>query len=193
MAYRTGTNLNDVNAAGVAVGFKDLTSSVSTAGVPAANAPTRRAFGPSGLYEAYDFDVNDYVFLEPFHVNHDILPNGLAYIHVHWSTNGTAVQPVRWELQISRALGHNQANFGAPVTKTITQTPHGTAWRHMIAEVEIADALTLTEPDELIIVVLRRITNGAVDNADQVFGLTVDLHYQSDRDATVNKAPNFYG
>jgi hypothetical protein len=62
----------------------------------------------------------------------------------------------------------------------------------MISEVALADALTLVEPDELILVTLRRVTNGATENTDSVFGLTVDFHYEADRAATPNKAPDFY-
>lgn len=174
------------------VGWYDLISPVSSASVPPAAAPTAAAFGPSGSRLEFAFGVGDYVFVQPFHVNHDVKPGGLAYAHVHWSTNGTNVQPVKWELAIMRALGHNQANFGAPEIKTVTQTPHGTAWRHMIAEVGDVDALTLDEPDELIIVTLKRVTNGGTENTDSVFGLMVDFHYQVDRRATPNKAPNFY-
>lgn len=176
------------------VGWADLTSSVSLAGVPASNAPVLDAFGPSGLREEAKFDLNEYCFLQPFHVNHDIVPvTCQAYLHVHWSTNGTNVQPVKWEMQVSRALGHDQANFGAPVSIYVQAAAAGTAWRHMITEVtDLADVLTLTEPDELVLVTLRRVTNGATDNTDKVFGLTVDLHYQTDRRATPNRAPNFY-
>jgi hypothetical protein len=52
--------------------------------------------------------------------------------------------------------------------------------------------ITIAEPDELILVTLERVTNGGVENADTVFGLTVDFHYQVDRLATPNRAPNFY-
>ena len=45
---------------------------------------------------------------------------------------------------------------------------------------------------EKSLVTLKRVTNGGTDNTDDVFGLMVDLHYQSDRDATRNKVPDFY-
>ena len=173
-------------------GWKDLVAPLTAAGVSVANTPAMTAFGPSGLREEYAFDVGDYVFCQAFHVNHDIKPGGLAYVHVHWSTNGTSTASVKWELQISRALGHQQANFGAPTSVYVTQAGAGSAWRHMVAEVSVGDALTLTEPDELILVTLRRVTNGGTDNTDTVFGLTVDFHYEADRDSTPNKAPNFY-
>lgn len=173
-------------------GWADLVATVSSARVPPASAPVLDNFGPSGNRTEYRFAVNDYIFIKPFHVNHDVRPGGQAYLHVHWSTNGTNVQPVKWQFEIMRAKGHGQEAFAAPTTITVTQTPSGTAWQHMIAEVDDADALTLYEPDELIMVTLKRITNGGTDNTDQVFAVEVDFHYQRDRFFTPQKAPNFY-
>lgn len=173
-------------------GWKDMTSSISSAKVPPASAPTATNFGSAGSLQRQEFAfaVGDYVWLEPFHVNHDIKPNSLAHMHVHWTTNGTSTATVKWELSYQRALGHNQAAFGAPTAITVTQAASGTAYQHMVAE--DTTGITMYEPDELILVSLRRVTNGGTDNADTVFGLTVDFHYQADRSATKNKAPNFY-
>jgi hypothetical protein len=177
-----------------ASGWSDLLAPVSTAGIPANNAPAPANFGTAATPQRRElaFDINDYCFLQPFHINHDVKPGGLAYIHVHWSTNGTNIQPVRWECTVRRALGHNQANFGAPIVILITQAAAGTAWRHMVAECGDADALTLTEPDELVLVTLRRVANGGTENTDTVFGLMVDFHYEADRATTPSRAPNFY-
>ena len=173
-------------------GWKDLISPLEINGVPVENSPAYTAFGPSGLRRELAFEVGDYAFSKPVHVGHDIKPGGKAYIHVHWSTNGTSTNTVRWEFQISRALGHQQAYFGAETSLFVEQAGFGGAWRHMVAEVGDLDALTLVEPDELILVTLRRVTNGGTDNPDGVFGLLVDLHYESDRDTTPLKAPGFY-
>lgn len=177
-------------------GWKDLTSSVSGARVPPANAPTSTNFGPAHTPQRQEFAFGvsgggDYVFLEPFHVNHDIL-NAPAFIHVHWSTNGTNTGNVQWELTILRALGHGQEAFGTPIVKSVEQAASGTAWQHMVAEVGEVDELTLTEPDELLLVTLRRIPASSNECSDTVFGLTVDFHYYSDRDATPQRAPDFY-
>ena len=150
------------------------------------------ALSPSGVREEMAFDVNDYAFVGALHINHDIKINGDAYVHVHWSTDGTNTNTVKWEFEILRALGHQQAAFGAPVTISVEQAPTGTAWTHMIAEIAEGNKLTLTEPDELILITLRRVTNGGTDNTDTVYGLTVDMHYESNRDSTLNKAPDFY-
>lgn len=174
-------------------GWRDNVSSVAAAPGGAA-APALTNYGAAGTLQRqeYAFAVNDYVFLAPFHINHDISSGCKAYLHVHWSTSGTSTNTVKWEFHWQRALGHNQAAFGAPAMVSVTQAASGTAWKHMIAEVAIGDSFTLTEPDELILVTLRRVTNGGVENADSVFGLLVDLHYEADRFATLNKAPNFY-
>lgn len=173
-------------------GWADLVSPMVIEGVPTLNAPDYTAFGPSGLRRELVFAVGDYAYAKPFHVNHDVKPNGKALCHVHWTTNGTNTAAVKWEFQISRALGHQQAYFGAETSYFVTQAGYNGAWRHMVAEVDIAEALTLTEPDELILVTLRRVTNGGTDNTDLIFGLTVDLHYETDRNATPNRSPSFY-
>lgn len=174
-------------------GWKDLVSPLTPVGVPTEFAPSYLPFGPSGLRREMAFEVGDYAFSQPFHTGHDIKPNGKAYIHIHWSSDGTDTQPVRWEFQISRALGHQQAYFSAETSVFVTQAAHNGAWRHMVAEVAEADAITLFEPDELILVTLRRVTNGGTDNTGNVFGLLVDFHYEADRDTTPNKSPGFYG
>ena len=173
-------------------GWKDNIMPLTSAGVPVANSPTMTAFGPSGSREEFAFALNDYCFVSALHINHDIKVGGDAYLHIHWSTNGTNVQSVKWEFEVMRAIGHDQANFAAPTTVTVEQAAAGTAWRHMVTEVAIGDKLTLTEPDELILVTLKRVTNGATNNTDTVFGLAVDIHYQSSTNATLNKSPSFY-
>ena len=173
-------------------GWKDNVMPLSAAGVPLANAPTMTAFGVLGIREELAFAVNDYAFVSAIHINHDIKIGGAAYIHVHWSTDGADANPVKWQFDVMRALGHQQAAFSAPASITIQQNPQGVAWYHMIAEIDIADVLTLTEPDELLLITLKRITNGATENTDAVYGLTVDVHYESDRDSTLNKSPDFY-
>ena len=173
-------------------GWKDLVSPLVVSGVPAEKLPHYAAFGPSGLRRELVFEVGDYAYAKPFHVNHDIKIGGKALVHVHWTTDGDDTSPVKWEFQISRALGHQQAYFGAETSLFVQQAGWAGAWRHMVAEVDISDALTLTEPDELILVTIRRVSNGATENTNNVFGIIVDLHYESDRDTTPQRAPDFY-
>lgn len=185
--------LNDDIAALNATGWKDMLAPLSTAGVPNQNAPVLRDFSVGTvLRREYDFAIGDYLFMQPFHVNHDVKPGGLAFLHMHWTTDGTSTAVVRWEFQILRALGHNQEAFTQEATRFAEQAGSGVAYQHMVTEVAEADAMILTEPDELILVTVRRVTNGGTDNPDAVFGLMCDLHYESDRDTTPQKAPDFY-
>ena len=178
---------------GLPIGWKDLTSAVASAKLPPATSPTWTNFGPTNTpqFQQLVFAVNDYVTMEPFHVNHDIVPvNCQAYIHVHWATDGTDTGNVKWELSITRALGHQQAGFGA-VTKIEIEAAHmGTQWGHNVTET--STPIILTEPDELILVMLRRVAASSDENTDAVYGLTVDFHYSSDRADTPFRSPGFY-
>lgn len=186
------TNIQELDER-TGTGWKDLVGMILPIG--SANPPALTAFGPSGLRTEPAFDIGEYAHVSAFHVNHDVKVGGKAYVHVHWSTDGVDTNSVKWEFQISRALGHDQAFFGGAVSYFVEQQPNQVAsgaWRHYIAEVGDIDVLTLTEPDELLLVTIRRVTNGATDNTDTVFGVMVDFHYEADKSATLNKSPDFY-
>lgn len=171
--------------------FDNLTS-INSGKVPASAAPTWTAFGPSGVCSAWAFSVNDHIQLNGFHINHDVKRGSKFYPHVHWVTDGTNTASVKWELSYTLAKGHNQEAFPADATVTVEGTPPGTAWQHMISEVTDANAIDMPEVDTIIIMDLKRVTNGGTDNTDTVFGMFVDLHYQMERTGTINKAPDFY-
>lgn len=182
-------------------GWKDLTCSISASPGGAAT-PVLTNFQSAGTLQRkeYAFAVNDYVWLTPFHVNHDIKADGTskAYLHVHWATSGTSVATVKWEFHVQRALrtaspAVSAMVFGPPEVYAVEAAPSGTAWQHLVTEVSDIQALTLTSPDELILVSLRRVTNGGTDNVNTVFGLMVDMHYEAERDASPNKAAPFWG
>ena len=190
--FESDTNIKELDER-TDEGWYDLTSGFHIEG--SSNAPTYKPFAPSGLRKEKAFDVGAYAYAEPFHINHDMKVGGKANIHIHWSTSGVDTNSVKWEFQISRALGHDQEYFGAETSFFVEQQPNQVAsgaWRHYVAEVADIDALTLIEPDELILVTVRRVTNGGVDNTDDVFGLSCDFHYERDKLATINKSPNFY-
>lgn len=176
----------------IQTGWNDMISGMSTTDTPAAYSPVGRAFGPDGLIKELEFAVDDYVYVESYHTVNDVDPGAQAYIHIHWSTNGVNQNPVVWEVTFTQAKGHNQQNFGTSTTIQITGVPDGGAWRHYTTSANITDAITLNEPDELVLVTLKRATNGATDNGDQVFGLKVAMHYQTTRSNTPTKAPPYY-
>lgn len=173
-------------------GWRDLSSPLLNAGAPTENAPSMTNF-TIGAYtrREFAFSVGNYLYAQPFHINHDMKVGGNAFLHVHWTTNGTNTNPVRWRFDLVRAKGHNQQAFTVVAGIEVTQAASGIAYQHMIAEA--TTPLIITEPDELILVTLTRIANGATENTDTVFGLMVDIHYETNRHSTPNKSPNFYG
>lgn len=170
-------------------GWKDLRSSVFSGDIPPASAPTLTAFGPSGNLKRYAFSIGDYVELD-FHVDHDYWPGSLAMVHVHWTTDGTQTNSVKWQLEYTLAKSHNQGNYPIDTVLTLEEAAHGTAWRGMTTE--DATGISILEPDTLIHMKLSRITNGGTNNTDAVFGLFVDFHYQTSQFATPYRSPNFF-
>ncbi len=184
--------INKVGMHGMDGAWFDNLSSMNSGKVPASNAPTWTAFGPSAICYAWAFGINDHIQLDGFHINHDIKRGSKIYPHVHWTTDGTDTNTVKWELSLTYAKGHNQEAFPADVQVTVEQAGSGTAWQHMVTEVIDNDAILAPEPDTLIVMDVKRVTNGGTENTDAVFGLFVDLHYQMERTGTLNKSPDFY-
>ena len=172
-------------------GWRDMLTSLGSGKVPAQDAPTWAAFGPSGGLFAYKFAVTEYIFSAGMHVQHDVLVGGKTYFHVHFASSGTNTGMVTWEIEYSIAAGHNQAAFPAPSTVTGTQAASSTAWQHQIAEVSDNDAFTTPEVDALILAKVKRVS-ASPECTDDVFGLFLDCHYQVDRMSTPSKSPDFY-
>jgi len=170
-------------------GWRDLRMAV-TGAATGGGAPAQTLFGPSPVIKQTSFGIGDSVYLA-CHVDHDILEGSTVYPHVHWSTSGTQVASVKWQLSYTFAAGHNTANFPAPTVITVEQAAHGTAWRHMITE--HPTGFVVPDIDSILLFELKRITNGATNNTNTVFGLFVDLHYQTGQYATKNRTPNFFG
>lgn len=172
-------------------GWEDLTAPLTTVKVAGANQPTWTAFlGAGGLFQ-WAFTKGDEIFIV-LHSPHKMDPNTKFYPHVHWTTDGVDTGVVAWDIEYSIAQGHDQEGFQPATTFTISEAASGSAWQHMITEASEGQAITIVEPDTLIIVRLER-NNTATDTcSDVVFGLEFDLHYQVDRIATLNKAPDFY-
>ena len=170
-----------------------------------ATAPSFTAFR-GGAIDQYAFSANDEIQFE-FHIPHDYKPGTDLYLHVHWSHNGTAISGnMVWTYYATYAKGHNQANFPAEVTGTITYATTNIAttpqYRHRIDEIQLsASAPTASqvdtddlEIDGLLLVNVTATTIPTITGGtpNEPFLLKVDLHYQADAIGTLNKAPNFY-
>ena len=189
----SGDNFLTEPAGTGASGWNDITAEVIVRGAQSA-APTWDEMGSTGMW-GYNFGIDKSAFAN-FHIRHDYMPGGDIFIHVHWTTSGTDTNTVKWEFEYTAAKGHNQStngNFFPTTSTTVEQAASGTAWRHMVTEMSTSIPLTNIEVDSIIMLKLTRVSNGGTDNSDDIFGITVDLHYQTDRISTINRAPNFYG
>lgn len=145
------------------------------------------AFDPTTLKE----------FFANVHVKHDYALGTSIFPHVHWSTgNSTEVAVVRWGFEWTYAQGHGQAAYGDTTTVYVDTTTNGVAYTHYVSEVSLADAIDVgtLEPDGIILFrVFRDAANANDTFTSNVWAWTFDAHYQKNRFATLNKAPNFYG
>lgn len=130
-----------------------------------------------------------------FHIDHDYALGTALYPHIHWSTQSNQVGTVRWGFEICKAKGHQQEAFGTCSTVYIEQITTGTSYMHYVAEVSDLDALSPVgvEPDTILMCRVFRDATHPNDTLDaEVFGITLDMHYQVNRISTPNKRPNFY-
>lgn len=172
-------------------GWRDMLGQI----VPRANvatSPTWTQMGASPFW-AYRFQLNDEVWMT-FHLQHDYKPASDIFIHVHWTSDGTNTATTKWQFDWCYAKGYDQGNFdiNAGNSTTVEQAGVGTAWRHMIAEISTPISSSGFEVDGLLLVHIKRITNGGTNNTDNIFVQTIDCHYETESFATVSKNYPFY-
>lgn len=159
-----------------------------------AGTPTFTSYG-SGCLWGYKFALGDYGHAN-FHTGHDVKPGGDFYVHIHYFTNGTSTNTVKFEIVYTVAKGHQQGTdsvFGTTgTTTTVESTPSGTAYTHHIIEMPSPCTGPDLEPDMVISCKVTRVTNGGTNNTDDVVVAYIDIHCQADRVTTPNRAPDFY-
>lgn len=87
---------------GDATVWHDVQFSVSTARVPAANAPSWANMTTN--LSAYTFAINDYIDLESNEITHGFKPGGNITIHIHLVTNGVDIADKTVKYQIAYAM-----------------------------------------------------------------------------------------
>lgn len=141
----------------------------------------------------YSFGNGDSVHVE-FHTNHDLKPDSECFPHVHFAcADALSVgETIEWEVIYNLTKGHSQGEsvLNARTTLTLTYTATGSeiAGEHIV--LESATGVALAEPDMVMLAEYKK-TGGTYTGT--VYGIMGDLHYQTDRDSTINKVPNFYG
>lgn len=172
--------------------WRDITTQITVRGTGPTDPPWSQI--GSGPFWAYKFGVNDQCWMA-FHIPHDIVPAADIHFHTHWIPDGVATEVVKWQFTYAYAKGFNQGAMDMAAGEVVTaeQAGPGVAYTHMVTETAAVNIPGLTEPDGIVYVNVQRVTNGGSDNADDIFLLTSDIHYQSTNLGTYDKAPNFYG
>jgi hypothetical protein len=196
MLQGIGHELRDVESSATLLdaefGWSDNIQAFSASKGNGTTEPVWRDMG-NGMY-SYHFTAADELFVI-HHVNHDYKQGTNAYPHIHFLVDQVmnAGEQVTWKICYVIAKGHQQGqSLTAPTTEfNMTYTATGTevAGEHIILECSDLQAFDLIEPDTLIIVCATLVSENVTG---RIFGLLHDLHYQTDRHSTLNKAPNFY-
>lgn len=174
------------------IGWRDNVQAFSAAIGTGTTEPNWENIG-NGLY-CYRFTNAEELFVS-FHIDHDVLVGGKTYPHIHWmpTVNMTVGQTLTWELTLAVAKGHHQGERLTATTTTLNlvYTADGTelAGEHMILECTDLQSFITPEVDSAIMMKCKYLTG---TYTSPVYGVMADLHYQVDRNATPNKAPNFY-
>jgi hypothetical protein len=170
-------------------GWKDNVGQIIVRATGAGN-PTWTQIAASSFW-AYKVAIND-AFWGFFHINHDFLVGSSIFPHVHYLTDGTNVNTVKWQYEITQAAGYSTEAYNLTgTTKTSETGATGIAYTHYISETTGYTGVGLVT-DAVVMVKYTRIANGGTDNTDGVFVTMIDLHYQSDRISTKNRNSPFY-
>lgn len=142
----------------------------------------------TGDFYANKFDIGDEMWFE-LHPGHDLAATTIHF-HAHWFADGTDANAVKWQFDYVYSAGYGRGEFAftSPTTDYATTTPGGSTaqYRHFISETP-AQTLANLETDAVILVHLKRITNGATDNTDKIFLVFCDAHYKSNGAVTANR------
>jgi hypothetical protein len=186
-------------------GWSDLVQQVIVqTGAP--NAPTIQNFRNGLYFYAFAPATNNEVYV-CFHLNHDYAPTGgdtgyegMVYPHVHWATNTTSTGVVRWGVEWTAARRDDSTGttvFGATNTLYIEHTVGpGEQYQHQVNESATGSGIPhggILETDALILCrYFRDATHPNDTFPDDVFLLTVDLHYPAFQSQSPLRVPPFF-
>jgi len=187
-------NFNDL-ATRTNAGWRDLVMGFEARGGPNSAVLTNYR---NGIYLYAFAAARTQEVFSTAHIDHDYKVGTALYPHIHFTTSTLSSGVVRWGFEYTwaqrrdGAVGHY--TFG-PTTMVYTEyTVTGESYVHHVSEVSTGGAIDGTNIDVDTVILFRIFRDGDHANdtyPDQVFGFTADLHYQSDKHATPNKAAPF--
>ena len=173
--------------------WADLTAPINPDSGVGVSTPSWEAF--RGDFSAMLFLANKSQSVQvAFHINHDYALGTEIFPHVHWTNKVPGeTGTVRWGVDLLVAQGHQQDNFNGVIdTIYIEQAGVGGTLDHMVAESSVGFYDPRLEPDTLVYCRIFRDSGHPNDTAGNVYGLTIDMHYQLDDVGTPSRSPDFY-
>lgn len=183
------------------LGWKDLIGDVSPKS-QGAGRPSLDTFRNDIRWFSYATnDDGDIVF----HMPHDYAPGTDIFLHVHWSHNGTAISgSMDVRFHVTYAKGFGQETYPSDIEPHLVVTgldlTNSPQYHTRVDELQLSQSgggalmldTDMLEADGLILVhydldVIPAITS----SVPRPFIFAIDIHYQTDRRATVSKAPDF--
>ena len=148
-----------------------------------------------GIHELYEFSgtVNERL-TNIYHIPHDFVEGTDLFFHVHHlPTSASPSGTVTWRFHFQYSQGYQFGQFSnTDLTQDVTidlGAVSAVQYDHIINEgAAINDATvgSVIRTDGIFIVTIERLATADSNTANQIF-LELDLHYKSDKSATVNR------
>jgi hypothetical protein len=160
-----------------------------------ATIPVVAQVGATGIWLP-QWAIGDIDFYR-FHIPHGIDPTAGCYLHMHYFTEGTQTNFVKWQFRYAYAHGYGRGRFNLASLTTVSIEQQvelfgGGSETHMIAEIASPILAGSAEIDGMLLVEVSRIAAAGAATTNPVFGLGADIHAKADRLTTLNKNYPFY-
>jgi hypothetical protein len=175
-------------------GYKDMHGQISNRPTGLSAPGFTNIFGNMWGYEFTGNQLKE-TWLE-YHPDHDFKDGSAFYPHVHIIPKTTGLGTVTFGFEYTIAKGYDQGidSFFNTTTNTVYATYDITTnsqYKHIIIETTLPITDPLFEIDSICLI--RVFRNGSADTyAGSVYLLRCDLHYESNKESTINKNFPFY-
>ena len=164
---------------GDATVFNDIQFSLSTARVPAANAPSWDTF--SGNLKKFTFAINDFIDLEAKEIPHSYKSGSDYEWHIHIFTNGLDGTDRTIKYQIEYAITDTDAVISVlTVSQQFTIPANTTDLTHLKLSIPGNDGTGIVMEDDITVQFKRIATDTGVNPTSDPFVSMVGIHYEVD-------------
>lgn len=175
-------------------GWKDTVLNFSNDGIKSIDSPV------------FTFLVNDLGFYQfasnrdqyvdgTLHIDHDIKPNTSIIPYINWMPETAAIGTIVWEIEYMAAQSHTSGELldGITTKVQVSTSTNGIPYENIRSEIPVASAIGPFEVDTIIKINLRRLSSSPLNTYNGgIHLISAGATYQSDRDVTLNKQPDFY-